>query len=165
MKNVVNLSLGLGLSIFLAIGYASACEDLFLQNEDEEIVNGTVYTTRGALLILVCDGTCQGAGFTPNLKWYTPSGEKVSTFPGRIMSVYQQSRRSRKLYVQRFRWRDQGTYSCEGQIHGEFRKSSVKVLIRGTSIRPVSQRSDRETTETPTDVAEELPLLPDTIVQ
>ncbi|ESO99475.1 hypothetical protein LOTGIDRAFT_158562 [Lottia gigantea] len=115
--------------ISLLVGLSLACNDLRIRDWDLNDIGHVHEIEQGDLVALICDGTCQGPGFTPSLKWLRPGGRKVTSFPGRLMSVYQESRRQIKLYLQDFQMSDAGIYTCRGWINGQWRTQSVHLKI------------------------------------
>ncbi|XP_041378294.1 uncharacterized protein LOC121390526 isoform X2 [Gigantopelta aegis] len=110
------------------------CNNLFVVDNDRNSTDDTILARQGKTLILVCDGSCQGRGFTPALQWFRPNGDRIHPFPGRLMSVPSSGRRHQRLYIRRFGARDVGRYTCKGWVKGRWKTISRLVYMAGNSI-------------------------------
>ncbi|KAK6176437.1 hypothetical protein SNE40_014724 [Patella caerulea] len=154
-------------NVFLALlgltGLSFGCNTLRIRDWDLNDVQQTYEVAQGGVVALICDGTCQGTGFTPSLRWSQPSGREVDRYPERVMSVFQESRRQLKLYLQDFRPSDQGMYTCRGWVNGSWKIASVylKMTARITTTNGMMEEDkidiSNPATDPDTDLVQPLP--------
>ncbi|KAL5013992.1 hypothetical protein ScPMuIL_008262 [Solemya velum] len=115
--------------------------------DDIYVPRDNLTVAEGDAVILVCDGSCYGTGYTPALRWMKmPEMRVIPEIPARVFTSMESSHRIHKLYIQDFGRQDVGTYKCRGWT-GHWNTKDIKLEMKEVTVEETDTNTETDMSE------------------